>query len=99
MIAMAELIQKNLLCLTATTAHSKVEELTSFLIMKGKNYCIFLFKLKNHVEKTPEITGPWHIKQNTLNVGHISQQKNNSKSQSHAKQSLDVNQEENPLLL
>lgn len=81
---MAELIQKNLLCLPTITLHSKAEELmmspsTSFLMIKSKNYCIFLFMLKNHVEKTSENIGPGHTKQNTLNMGHISPQKNNSK--------------------
>lgn len=99
---MAKLIQKNLLCLPTTTVHSKVEELTtspstSFHTTKSKNYCIFLFKFENHVEKTSEIIGPGHTKQNTLNMGHITPQKNNSKNQSLAKQSLDIKQEKKTL--
>lgn len=103
MIAMAELIQKNLLCLPTTTVHSGAELLiypsTSFLTIKSKNYCIFLFYLKKQVEKTPEIIGPGHTKQNTFNMGHISLQKNNSKNQSLAKRSLDIKQEKKILSL
>lgn len=102
---MAELIQKNLLCLPTITLHSKAEELmmspsTSFLMIKSKNYCIFLFMLKNHVEKTSENIGPGHTKQNTLNMGHISPQKNNSKKLKPCQAATwHKTREENPLLL
>lgn len=102
MIATAALTQKNLLCLPTTTVHSKVEELTtspssSFLTIKCKNDCIFLFKLKKHIKKTSEIIDPGYTKENTLNMDHNSPEKNNSNNQVN-KQSLDTNQE-NPLLL
>lgn len=55
MIAVAELIQKNLFCLPTTTVHLQFP-------YNKEAKIIFLFKLKDYAQKTSKFIGPGHIK-------------------------------------